>query len=291
MTVAQPIDWAAKYGALHAWAEGASGWTARWADQDAPRPDYPYVLLDIVSDVKEGGIDELSRTIDLTRARDIRITPTASNNQLYRVTINGEHHDYTSDADATVAEITAGLVAAIGLGSQPVTATDGTTYLDVQGDAEVANPGTARLFTVVLSGPMVWANNDAGNEVEIRITGSTAFTLNVQTFERNTLTDNPANDPSRNAYDMLTRLRASLGLPSVQTALRAQDIAVIEEGGITDLSEAEDDAFISRASMDVRMRTLSVLTEYTGYIATVSGATTFSGARQDPITDTLDVSS
>lgn len=291
MTLAAPIDWSAVYSALYGWVNGAIGWTTVWADQPAPRPDYPFLVLDVISDVKEGGIDEVSHDIDLTRARDVRITPVAQNNTLYRVTINGAVHDYTSDADATVAEITLGLASAINGGSEPVTATDNGTSLDVVGDDESGNPGTPGLFTVTLTGPATWTNNDEGNEVAVRATGSTAFTLNIQGFARNTATDYQATDPARNAYAQLTTLRASLGLPSVQAALRAADIAVIEELGITDLSEEVEDTFLGRASMDVRMRTLSSLTEYIGYIAHVSGESTYGGSKDSPISDGYSVDS
>lgn len=289
MVLENPINWTEKYQALYNWAWNASGWVVRWADQDAPRPDYPYVLLDVTDTVKEGGIDEVERSVDLTRARDIAITPTAANNQLYRVTINGEDHDYTSDSDATVAEITAGIAAAIAGGSQPVTASDETTHVDVEGDGETLNPTTAQLFNVVLSGPMAWSNNDLGNEVELRVSGMRVVTLNVQAFQRNTDAANAANDPSTNAYNMLTRLQSSLGLPSVLSELRAADIAVVEEQNIVDLSEQVEDTFLSRASMDVRLRTLSVLTEYIGYIETMGGASTFSGSNDSPIEDTYGV--
>lgn len=68
--------------------------------------------------------------------QSIKLTPVAVNDTLYRVTINGVDFDYTSDADATVAEITLGLTTAINGGSEPVTATDNTTDLDV--DADIA---------------------------------------------------------------------------------------------------------------------------------------------------------
>lgn len=291
MVLSASIDWSAKYTALYQWAYGVTGWSTVWADQDAPRPDYPYVLLDVISDRKEGGIAEVSRTVDLTRARDVRITPTASNNQTYQVVVNGTVFSYTSDADATVAEIVAGLVAAVGGGAEPVSATDGGTHIDLVGEGEALNPATPRTFTITTSGPIVWQNNDAGNEVETRVSEQLEFTLNLQAFVRNTRTDNAANDPSRNAYNALTTLRASLGLPSVQAALRAADIAVVEELTITDLSEAVDETILSRASMDIRMRTLSVLVEYTGFIEQVSGGSTYSGPRDSPITDTFEVDS
>lgn len=291
MVLAAAIDWSSIYGALYAWVNGASGWSTVWADQPAPRPDYPYCLLDVINDSKEGGIDERNIEIDLTRARDIKITPVAANNQLYRVNINGAAHDYTSDADATVAEITSGLVSAITAGSEPVTATDNGTDLDVVGDGEALNPGTPRLFNVTLEGPMSWSNNGTGNEVAITANGSTQFTLNVQAFHRNTLTDFPATDPGRNAYNLLTTLRASLGLPSVQAALRAAGVAVIEEQAILDLSEAVEDTIVSRASLDVRMRTRHALTEYVGYIAYVSGDITWLGSKDSPISDSHAVES
>lgn len=291
MVLAAAIDWSAAYSALYTWANSAIGWSTVWADQPAPRPDFPYLVLDVISDVKEGGLDEVSEDVDLTRARDVRITPTVANNTLYRVTINGTDHDFTSDADATLAEISAGIAAAVTAGAEPVTATDNGTSVDVLGDDEAGNPGTPGLFTITITGPASWTNNDAGNEVEITATGSTAFTLNVQGFARNSATDYQATDPSRNPYAQLTTLRASLGLPSVQASLRAAGIAVIEELGITDLSEEVEDTFLGRASMDVRMRALSSLTEYIGFIAHVSGTSVFGGSKDSPITDGISVDS
>lgn len=68
-------------------------------------------------------------------AQVITWTPTVLDNTLYTVTINGEAHNYTSDADATDLEIVAGLLAAINGGGQAskVTAT-GTTTLVVTAD-------------------------------------------------------------------------------------------------------------------------------------------------------------
>ena len=291
MLLGPAIDWSSIYAALYGWASGATGWTTRWARQPAPRPDYPYLLLDVISDSKEGGLDEVNHSVDLTRARDIKVTPVVSNNQLYRVTINGTNHDYTSDSDATLAEICAGIAGALDLGPEPVTATDNGTDVDVVGDGETLNPGTPRLFNVALAGPLSWTNNDAGNEVEVTANGSAEFTLNLQGFHRNTATDFPATDPMRNAYATLTTLRASLGLPSVQAALRAAGLAVIEEMTITDLSEEVEDTIISRASLDIRMRTRYALTEYIGFIEHVSGGSTYLGANDSPIIDGFSVDS
>ena len=50
------------------------------------------------------------------------VIATVANNSLYRVIINGVSFDYTSDADATAAEIRDGLIAAVNAGTEPVTA-------------------------------------------------------------------------------------------------------------------------------------------------------------------------
>ena len=113
--------------------------------------------------------------------------------------------------------------------------------------------------------------------------------MNVQAFARNSRTDNEAIDPDRNAYNTLTVLQSSLGLPSVQEQLRAADLALIEELPIIDLSEATEDTLLSRASMDIRMRTLSVLLEYTGFIAEVNGDSVYAGPKDAPINDTYQV--
>ncbi|MCK5127630.1 MAG: DUF3383 family protein [candidate division Zixibacteria bacterium] len=71
---------------------------------------------------------------------DIVTVDTAQNTTTYTATINGTAFDFLSDADATDLEIADGLVTAINLGAEPVTATDnvdGTFDLDsdVEGDA------------------------------------------------------------------------------------------------------------------------------------------------------------
>ncbi len=69
----------------------------------------------------------------------VSVAVTADDSQLYTVTINGTDFEFTSDASATTAEITAGLVAAIEGGSEPVTAvgtdTPFTIESTIDGDA------------------------------------------------------------------------------------------------------------------------------------------------------------
>lgn len=72
-------------------------------------------------------------------AQTVKLTPVApvANSTAYTVTINGTDFTYTSDATATVAEITAGLEALINAGGEPVTATDNITDLDLVSDVAV----------------------------------------------------------------------------------------------------------------------------------------------------------
>lgn len=74
---------------------------------------------------------------------EVTLTPVVANTQTYTVTINGTDYTYTSDADATAAEITAGLDTAIG-SPAGITVTDNTGTLTV----EVTTPGTAWSISV-----------------------------------------------------------------------------------------------------------------------------------------------
>lgn len=55
------------------------------------------------------------QVISALEAVDATLVPTVQNSALYRVTIDGVNYDYTSDASATVAEILAGIVAAVSI--------------------------------------------------------------------------------------------------------------------------------------------------------------------------------
>jgi hypothetical protein len=65
------------------------------------------------------------------------------NNTLYSSTINGVVFSYTSDADATAAEIAGGLISAINGGTEPVTASGTTTVVLTADQAGVGFTATA----------------------------------------------------------------------------------------------------------------------------------------------------
>lgn len=97
-------------------------------------------------------------------------TPVAANNATYTLTCNGNAISYTADASATVAEITAGLVAAWNASTIPevaeLTAADATTYMTLTNDTAgvpftVTPSSTAGSLTQATvtagSGPNYWS--------------------------------------------------------------------------------------------------------------------------------------
>jgi hypothetical protein len=293
MVLSQPIPWGQIDAVLYAWVSSVTGLATVWADQDEPRPDYPYLLLDrTVMPREPGGVPEVRQDVDLTRARDVKVTPIAQDSTDYTIDINGTPFLFASGAAATVAEITAGLKSAIDAGSEPVVAVDNGTDLDIEGVPEDANPTIKRLFTIVLDDSydgeqMSWVNNDTGNEISETAVGRVNFTLNIQAFDRNTRDDNRGSDPDRGPFNQLTIIQSSLGLSSIQAQLRSVRVAIAEEMPVLDISAKVEDSIEHRATLDVQFRTVSELIEYTGFIETVTGTGTFDAAGET-ITEPFD---
>ncbi len=84
----------------------------------------------------------------------VKLTPIAVNDTQYDVTINGTVFSFVSDSSAIVAEIVTGLELAINAGSEPVTAVDNAT--DLQLDADVAGD----LFTLVVDRTLITQDDE-----------------------------------------------------------------------------------------------------------------------------------
>lgn len=82
---------------------------------------------------------------------EVILTPVVANTQTYTVTINGTDYTYTSDADATAAEITLGLDTVIG-SPAGITVTDNLGTLTIA----VTTPGTA--WSISVSSNLTQAN-------------------------------------------------------------------------------------------------------------------------------------
>ena len=105
-----------------------------------------------------------------------------------------------------------------------------------------------------------------GKEIALDTRGVREFTLTINAFVDE---ETGANDPNCDAVALLSTLQLSLSELSTQEIFCLAGLAVIEELAITDLSEVVNATFISRASMDVRLRSIFSSIERTGFIDTV----------------------
>ncbi len=96
-------------------------------------------------------------------AQVVTVTPTAVNTFTYVVTINGVEFQFISDADATVSEIVAGLIASINGGSEPVTAS-GTTTLILTSD--VAGNSFSYILGANLAGVLTTPSNGVVEDLQ-----------------------------------------------------------------------------------------------------------------------------
>ena len=96
---------------------------------------------------------------------------TVANSTAYTLTINGVVATYTSDADATMAEITLGLVDAINALSEPVTATDGAGSFTITSDI-AGTPFTTVVTAGVMTATTTTENVDKKDEDTVFIVGT-----------------------------------------------------------------------------------------------------------------------
>lgn len=101
-------------------------------------------------------------TIGAGATGDVQLRPVVANTTLYRVTIDGTNYSFTSDASATLAEILAGLQAALA-GSGQIVSSDGAVLRIRAGGAEsFALQTSASLVVVQLGSPVLAESFDDG---------------------------------------------------------------------------------------------------------------------------------
>lgn len=108
-------------------------------------------------------------------------------------------------------------------------------------------------------------NRVLGKEVEVEVCIPCSFVVSCQVYVGQPC----ARYPGRKASTYLNAAQSSLSLPSVLEALRLAGIAVIRPGAVLNIDELIEDAWISRASMDITFGATLSLKEYTGYIERV----------------------
>lgn len=105
--------------------------------------------------------------------------------------------------------------------------------------------------------------NASGGQIEIVTVGPVAFTVALA-FHLDK--DSGAYDPARNARFLASKAQASLGQPRVIAFLSEAGLAVVRELGVQDTSVVVNGEWLSRATLDVRLRTTSAMVERHGYI-------------------------
>lgn len=105
-----------------------------------------------------------------------------------------------------------------------------------------------------------------GEEIGLETVGVREFTLSISAFVDE---ETGSTDPNCDAMALVTRLQLSLGQLSTREIFCLAGLAVVEELAVVDLSAVANGKFISRAAMDVRLRTTFSCVERTGYIETV----------------------
>jgi hypothetical protein len=121
-----------------------------------------------------------------------------------------------------------------------------------------AAPGWEERYSTDLDRP-------AGKEIEIEVVMPCQITVSCQTY----VGKPDASNPSENAINYMNKAQSALMLPSVLAALRAENISVVRPGPVQNIGLLVEDAFESRANMDVVFGASLSLAELTGYIAKV----------------------
>lgn len=103
----------------------------------------------------------------------------------------------------------------------------------------------------------------AGEEVALETVSVREFTLAINAHVDE---ESGSKDPDCDAFWMMTKLQVSLSQLSTEEAFELAGISIVEDLGVTDLSQTQNGVFFSKASMDVRLRICFSSVERTGYI-------------------------
>lgn len=163
----------------------------------------------------------------------ITLTPTAQNSTAYTVTINGTAFTFTSDASATVAEICAGLTAAINAGAEPVTATDNTTTVGLAPD--VASTYFSLTTTSNLAIGYTASNSFATDIAAVREVQDTWYAITVHSHEKTDIKAVAAViEPLKKIYAYSSGVAAILAVDTTDVASELQALGYDRTFGLYD---------------------------------------------------------
>jgi hypothetical protein len=150
-------------------------------------------------------------------------------------------------------------------------------------DQSAPRPDYPYASLIIISGPTpdspVWEQRttfDASRpleEIEFNACVPCTFTIGTQVY----VTVPDSRDPSQNATQYAARAQAALNLHTYRADFRAASIAVVDQGTVNNIDEIIDDAYVSRASMDVIFRAALNAQSYETYIEKVQLSSTSLG--------------
>lgn len=234
---ANPANFATMRKALHNWFAAATGIpTGRviFAGQGGERPaSKPFATLMITTPSRNVGNGDEVRAVDRVQSEAVAVT-TLADNTLYRVTVNGTDHDYTSDADAEELEVLGGLRQAIEDGSEPVDAEI------VGGVLLVSSLEFGTTFTIAVSANLAATGQDADG-FALEVGGPREMVVSLQVFGTS----------QANAYQLLHDALEKLSDPAEIALLDAAGLAVQIIGTVQDLTTLLEAVQEPRAQADV----------------------------------------
>ena len=102
-----------------------------------------------------------------------------------------------------------------------------------------------------------------GQEVAIETVSVREFTLEINAHVDE---DSGSRDPDCDAFWMMTKLQANLSNLLTKERFELAGISIIEDLGVSNLSQTQNGVFFSKANLDIRFRVCFSSIELTGYI-------------------------
>jgi len=262
----QPIDWGTVEAALYSWLSGIVP-NVIFEDQRIPSPSYPYCSVLLLASSRKGGKDNQIITTDLTRAKNILVTPTVQDLTLYSINIGANTANYTSGIHATAAQITAGLAAQ--MARWPQTVVDNVGTLTVSASS---------VFNILVTANLSWANNDFGHENVATTTGTRKVTYQL-TFHNNEANMRAATTEAGSVSGMAFAEAAvsSLSQQATIDLLWGAGIGIVAEQGAHKMDMVINGEWVSRGIVDIQFNIGTLTTGDNGYIATAPAGGTVDG--------------
>lgn len=241
MTLYCPEDWAAQIDAIGDWLESETSLEVIEKNQNGPSPTKSYVGTGVLAPPIPVGRSwpQSFLAVQVISLIDLDV---------YTVTLGVTPYSFTADADATTAEVVAGLVAAI-----------------PGAESSTAFPGVVILAGHDLETLIAVTTNLRPKRLDFRVAES-EFTLSVDCYAAK----QASGASPETAIPLVMPLWLSVEREDVQERLRDAGLAILEVLGVRRLPVTKNGAWEDRAGFDLRLRTLTRSGSLLDYIETVA---------------------